>query len=281
MSATPMGTAPLVVVTRPQDAGRRLAAELRAASCDALWCPAFDLLPPERPDALRACIARLDDYDVVVFVSATAVNALATALGAGAGPWPGRTAIGAVGAATRAAVLESIGGVRESRIVCPSGEGAADGGSEALWPVLVGLEPAPQRVLIVRAQSGRQWLSAQLVDNGVQVEEVAAYRRIAHVPDPAQMAALRADAGAGRPLAILYTSTEAVGVLAQQLGRDPSLASAYARRIGLCVHARIAEEARADGCADVRLCATDAPSILAALRAGPKGRGPGNGLRTS
>jgi len=254
----------LILITRPQQAGGNLAARLRDAGLDALWWPAFDLLAPADPAPLRACVARLAQFDLAVFVSPAAVRAFAQAL---ADDWPAATAIAAVGAATASAARTLLRGAGGARIICPVGEAVADGGSEALWRALQALVPAPRRILIVRAQGGRQWLIERFLAAGAQVEPVVAYRRLAHVPSPAQWSALRASLAAQPRLALLFSSTEAVPVVAQQLAGDPALASALRGAVALCVHPRIEQALRAAGLSDVRGCEPRAESIQAALQA--------------
>ena len=263
---------PLILVTRPQEPGRDLAARLRGAGLDALWWPAFDLLPPADPAPLRACVARLAQFDLVVFVSPAAVRAFALAL---PGEWPTATAIGAVGAATASAARALLAGAGGARIHCPCGDAVADAGSEALWQALQRLSPAPQRILIVRAQGGRQWLIDRLLATGAQVEQAVAYLRLAHVPSPAQCAALRASQAARSRLAVLFSSSEAVPAVMQQLAGDPTLAGALRGAIALCVHPRIEQALRAAGYADVRGCEPEAESIRAALALGLGASAPG------
>jgi uroporphyrinogen-III synthase len=262
-------TAALIVITRPRPAGGVLAAALRASGSDALCCPAFDLLPSAEPQALDDALTRLASFDLVVFVSPAAVHALAAALPriSGTGVWPPATSIAAMGAATRAAVLAQVEGAERVPMLCPAGDTAADGGSEALWPLVRAQRPPPRRVLIVRAQGGRQWLSEQLAGTGVAVEEIAAYQRLAHVPTAPESAALHAATAAGHRLAILYSSAEAIDVVAQQLGHDAALTAPLVRQIGLCVHERIAAALSRRGCKDVRLCAPEVEPIRRALNA--------------
>lgn len=259
----------LILVTRPQTPGRALAAQLRAAGVDALWWPAFDLLPPQDPSGLRATIAHLDEYDFTVFVSPAAVRAFADAFGAESGNklWPETTAIGVVGTATRAAVLAQLPGARRARLLCPEGDAAAEGGSEALWAVLPALGSTPRKVLIARAQSGRQWLSDQFAAAGAQVEEVEAYQRVAHAPTTLEWSALHAGLASGRRLAALLTSTEAVAALIDSLGRDRTARAALDACIALSIHPRITAALLASGMHDVHSCSADVTSIIAALGA--------------
>ncbi len=256
----------MILVTRPQEPGRALAAHLRAAACDALWWPAFDLLPAPDPDALRASVEALAHSDLAVFVSAEAVRSFAAALRA-AKPgrsWPAGVRVAAVGAATRSCALEQLPGLMPAQLIGPAGQSLADAGSESLWTALQALAPPPRRALIVRALTGRAWLAERLRESGVHVEEAVAYRRKAHVPHPIQWSALRACREAGAALATLFTSTEAVAVLEEQFAAG-ALADWPRAGIALSVHARIEAALRDRGWTRVRSCAAEAASICAAL----------------
>lgn len=261
----------LVLVTRPQESGSLLAARLREQGGDALWWPAFDLLGPEDAAALESCLTRLADFDLVIFVSPAAVHAAASAWRRldPQGRWPVDTRIATVGSATRDAALDSLPGAREAHVICPAGDTAADGGSEALISAIRQLQPRPQAVLLVRAQSGRQRLIEWLQGHGAGVEEAVAYRRVTHVPSEEQWAALLGASGAGTRLAVLYTSSEAVAVVAAQFADHPVAADLLGDEIALCIHERIERELRARGRTDVRRCDLESASILAALRGSP------------
>jgi len=259
----------VVLITRPGEPGRQLATRLHALGQAALWWPAFDLSPPVDPQRVRDCITHLGGFDLVVFVSPMAVNAFAGAL-AGA-PWPDTTRVAGVGSATVRALVDALGLGDGGSIIGPAGKETADGGAEALWPALAALQPAPRRVLIVRAQAGRDWLGGQLRAGGAEVKELEAYRRDTHEPTPQEWDRLSGALGPGtaRALAVLFSSTEAVGVLTPALaaaGLGPQRAGAVA----LCVHERIAEAAAAAGWPDVRRCEPRAEAIVGAL-AGPAG----------
>jgi len=254
---------PLVLVTRPQGPGRALAAQLRAADLDALWLPAFTLLPADDPAALASSVERLALFDLVVFVSPAAVHAFAPLV---TNAWPAHATIAAVGAASARVARAQLPGAHEARIVCPDGETAAEGGSEALWPALQKALPTPPRhALIVRAQTGRSWLTDRLLECGASVEEAVAYRRVRHVPTPIQWAALRAAWSAGARLAPLYSSSEAVAVMADAFGHEAALSSWLLGGVCLCVHERIERTLRASGRTDVRRCEPDVASIQKAL----------------
>jgi len=260
---------PLVLVTRPQEGGRDLAAQLRARGRDALWWPAFDLLPPEEPQLLREHAARLASFDLLVFVSVPAVERFAAALRAvhAHGPWPQLTAIAAVGAATGSAARAQLPGASGARLICPQGTVAAEGGSEALWAALQEQGIAPRQVLIVRAQRGREWLAQRFAATGASVTQLVAYRREVHRPTAQSWGAVRAVTGAGARLALLFSSTEAIDAIADQDWAGAQLQCWRDQAIALCVHARIGERAQAAGYIDVRHCDARADSVEAALAA--------------
>lgn len=261
----------VVLITRPGEPGQTLAARLQRAGQAALWWPAFDLLPPTDPRPVRATLAQLAGFDLVVFVSPMAVQALADSMAASMPDlrWPVATRMAAVGGATLRAVGSLLQPGEGTTIIGPAGADAGEGGVEALWPAIAALRPAPRRVLIVRAQSGREWLGGKLRATGAQVEELAAYRRIAHAPTPHEWDGLHGAVGGEPPraLAVLFSSTEAVGAL------TPALVSARlgpqrAGAVALCVHERIAQAAAAAGWTDVRCCEPRADAVVAALGAG-------------
>jgi uroporphyrinogen-III synthase len=248
-----------IVVTRPDEPGRRLVTELAATGVDALWLPAFELGPAPDPQQVRQTLARLAEFDLAVFVSPAAVSATAAALLSQ--PWPAATAIGAVGAVTARAVRERLPGAAQAPQIGAAGEGAS--GSEALWTALQA-RPLPRRVLVLRAVEGRDWLLERLRNAGAQVQALAVYRRSEHRPREADLAWLRQRATPG-PLASLVTSSEAVAALQHQCADGPAVLAALYRGPALASHPRIAERLRAAGFADVREVELSAVAIAAQL----------------
>ncbi|MCU0765306.1 MAG: uroporphyrinogen-III synthase, partial [Burkholderiaceae bacterium] len=251
------------VVTRPGAAGRALAEALARAGQPALWLPAFEFGPPPDPAGARAVLASLADFDLAVFVSPQAARAAATLLGR---PWPAGTAIAAVGAATRAAVLASIDAAARANVLPAPEDDGGGAGSESLWPQLQALQPAPRRVLLLRAQGGREWLADRLREAGSAVTPLAVYSRLPFAPPTELRARLAAAAPAG--LASAISSSEAVDALARMLGEQPEVWQALRRGLALASHPRIAERLRGAGFARVGLCVPEAAAIVASLREG-------------
>lgn len=231
----------LIFVTRPGEPGRLLAQQLTGAGMRALWLPAFTLGPPPDPQAVSATLARLDQYQLAVFVSVAAAEATAAAL---PGAWPVATAIGVVGEATRRAVLEQIPSSAAATWFAPVAADVGRGGSEALWSVLGSALGGIRQALILRAAHGREWLAEQLAAAGVAVDNLAVYTR-APAPLP-ELPAADLDA----PV-LLVTSSEAVDAVLAQLDADGSRSLRAKARV-IAPHERIVARARAAGFADVR-----------------------------
>ncbi len=251
-----------VVVTRPGAAGQALTSALVAAGQPALWLPAFQFGPAPEPDRARATLALLSTFDLAIFVSPQAVRATAELL---PGQWPAQTRIAAVGAATRVAVLDAIAGADSAAVIAPEGDNDTEAsGSEALWRALQSLPLPPQRVLLLRAQSGRDWLGQRLQSLGAQVEALATYARVATVPDADLREAL--DKAASAPMASVISSSDAVAALQRMLAPQPPVWQALLAGPALAAHPRIATGLRAAGFARISICALTARAVLQALR---------------
>ncbi len=255
-----MTAAVTVIVTRPGAAGQALADELQRAGQPSLWLPAFEFGAAPDEVAARATLAALADFDLAVFVSPQAARATAALL---RGAWPSGTIIAAVGAGTRAAVA-SIEGAAQARVLAPTDADLRSGGSESLWPLLQRL-PRLRRVLLLRAQAGREWLIDRLRETGVTVVPLAVYSRKVFTP-PIEVR-MRLAAAAGGELASVISSSDAVTALARMLAPQPEVLLALRRGLALATHPRIAEAMRSAQFSHVGLCAPDVPGVLAALRA--------------
>lgn len=270
---------PTVVVTRPAGQSRQLTEALQAAGLDVLSFPLLAIGPAADDGQLRAGLARLPQFALVVFVSPNAVayalDALALAQG-GAAHWPESVPVAVVGPASVAALAERGIAAPRHRVISPAGANgsAADidpaetrFDSEALWAQLDVPSLAGREVLIVRGNGGRDWLGDKLREAGAIVLAVEAYRRTMPVPGSMQWQAVRDGLKPGAaPQAWLLTSSEAVRNL-DQLARDnlsPQEDAALREVQCIAPHARIAEQAAALGFTRVLLAAPGDEGLLTA-----------------
>lgn len=251
---------PLVIVTRPGDAGRRLQAALQQAGRDAVWWPAFDIGPAPDPEHAHRTLAELAGFDLAIFVSPAAVRAVAELR---AQPWPAGTAIGAVGAATAAAVADQLRPPAQVPVIAPAA--ADDTGSEAFMAEWQRQGREARRVLILRAQHGREWLAQRLADAGSHVQVLAVYARTERALDASALQWLSRAVAAGAPLATVFSSSEAIAALDRSVEAVPGARAWLRQGAAIAVHPRIAEQLLAADYNHVLSAAGDDAAVLARL----------------
>jgi uroporphyrinogen III methyltransferase/synthase len=241
-----------VVITRPAGQSNELIARLAAAGIATLDFPLIDIAPVTDEAPLRAALASLERYALVVFVSPNAVD---HAFARSDAIWPHALPIGVVGpGSVQALARHGVAAPAYKVISPPSGadEDTARFDSEGLFAAIDSALDATslegKRVLIVRGDGGREWLADRLREAGAEVDTVAAYRRL--VPEPSIGGWARVhELLAGVPHVWLLTSSEGVRNL-HELAQDHLTADEIAqlKRAALVTpHPRIAQTARALG----------------------------------
>jgi len=240
-----------IVVTRPRAQAIALSERLRALGAVPVWFPTIDIEPLADHAALDAALARLAEFDLVVFVSA---NAVACAWARLARVWPATLAAGATGPGTAAALAER--GV--ARVIVPP----AQFDSEGLIAELERLGNQPARVLILKGEGGREWLADTLRARGAQVECVASYRRAPGHADPRVIGELAREGQLG---GTVVASSEGGDHLMELLG--PHALEWLNRAPVFVPHARIAQRMRAHGLTQVVLTGGGDAGLVAGIEA--------------
>jgi uroporphyrinogen III methyltransferase/synthase len=194
-----------VVVTRPLEQASGFARALTALGAEVLIRPLIRVEPLTSPAPLGTALARIRDYDWVVFSSINAVGIFLDGLEtAGMGPEDMRgVRVAAVGPATRDAL--------EARAV-PVDVLPGEYISEAIATALAGVtQLAGVRVLWPRAREARPNLLNELKGRGARVDAIDAYRT---VPDPTAAADLRREVAAGLIDVVTFASPSTVQALA-------------------------------------------------------------------
>jgi len=254
---------PPIIVTRAGDTGQSLASALVAEGEECLWMPAFVFGPAPDEPRVAQVLGELDRYNLAVFVSPAAVKATASCLGK---PWPRSTAIGAVGAGTRRAIRAHIPSARDATLFAPEvGDTESDqGGSEALWRALQPAIGQMRRVLILRAEQGREWLAEEMAAAGANVDALAVYTRRRAPISPAAQADIHRWQVAGRIAVLVVASSEAVEAVVEQL--ESVAGAAWTRSVlALASHERIAQRLRTAGFTNVKLVAPEVAAIRKAI----------------
>ena len=261
---------PPFVLTRPEGRNAALAACLRRQGRQVLELPALQIHPLA---AKTSTLPLPGDYDLVVFVSGIAARLYARQLQdvAGLSRWPSAVPAACVGPATAAAMQ---GGFwpPSMRIVHP-GPDAPTHDSEALWQELQQSGLTLRKVLVVRGNVGREWLSDQLVQAGCHVERHAVYLRERAIWSAAALDTLAAWRDAA--ISPVWLVTSAQGLQALHLGVvEAGMQAWWQEHRFVVTHPKLVDSlasvmgwADKDAQAMVKICLPDDDAIAQALLA--------------
>jgi uroporphyrinogen-III synthase len=218
-----------IAVTRPQDQSLDFARSIEMAGGTPVMFPLLEISPLQDDQFLREALARLPDFQLVIFISPNAVR-----YGLGAirkfGHLPPHMKIAAIGQGSMRALHEF--GITE--VIAPKSRFD----SEALLALPELQDVTDWRIAIFRGEDGRALLGDTLKARGADVEYIACYRRSKPQLDIGRLLGTNPDA-------LTVTSSEALNNLWEA-------ANDHDRRM-LCTfplfipHQRIAEAARALG----------------------------------
>lgn len=219
-----------IVVTRPAHQARELAAMIDAAGGVAILFPVLEIREVEDPQPVLAIIARLDEFDLAVFVSPNAVEkamSLITARRA----LPPRLQCAAVGPGS----VRELARFGVTNAIAPPRRFD----SEGLLELAELQHVRGKRVVIFRGDGGRELLGDTLKARGASVEYAECYRR----GKPELDATPLLEAWARNALdAVTVTSSEGLRNLCEMIGAP---GRQRLRETPLFVpHPRIAEVAR-------------------------------------
>lgn len=246
-----------LLVTRPAAQAAEWVGWLHERGVDAQALPLIGISAPDDAEPVRAAWAGLPNHRLAVFVSPNAAEQF-FALRPAALAWPAQTLAGSPGPGT-SRVLRALG-VPAANIVEPAAD-AAQFDSESLWQSLRRHDWDGARVLVVRGESGRDWLADTLRAHGASVEFVTAYQRGAPTLDDAGRSLLHEAVAQPGAHAWLFSSSESIGHLA-----DLAPQAHWRRAQALATHPRIAECARAAGFGQVHECRPSVEAVVACLQ---------------
>jgi uroporphyrinogen-III synthase len=254
-----------VVITRPRAQAEALAVRFAQLGVPVHVFPLLEIQPIQDSAALRATLSRLADYAMVAFVSPNAIDAAFAYIDR----WPQEVIAAVVGEGSRQALARHGLTEASARIVSPVDPHRTD--SETLLEVLDLPALQGQRVLIIRAETGRELLADRLRSAGVEVEQVAAYQRGMPVFDAARHAQLNELIASESSWII--TSSEALRNLLDMVRLGPGgLGEAGITQILnsqlIVPHPRIAETAQALGFTRVTQTASGDEALVAAIQSG-------------
>lgn len=238
-----------VILTRPGAANDRLADLLQSRDGISAWrWPAFRITLPPEQESVSYRLSHLDNVEMVILPSPSAVAAVSHWVQY----WPKHITLATVGEGTARVIRAAWGD--SNKLLFPKGD-AKHSGSEALF-ALMQKEGVPMRVLILRGQTGREWLPEQLSAMGADVETLCTYLRLPLELSTEQEAQLRAAVKGPSP--ILYiTSSDAVGSVLHALRPVEGAREWLTAGSAITIHPRCAEKLTEAGFTKISITAAE------------------------
>lgn len=252
-----------VVITRPAPQAALLAERVAALGREVALFPLLDIQPLPDQSALVAALADVSSYALVAFVSPNAIAAACAVRR----DWPRNVTLAVMGEGSRAALARCGVDAGNATIVSPANTERTD--SQTLLETLDLDSLRGRKALILRGETGRELLGDALRSAGMEVMQLAAYRRSIPAFDQERRREL------ARLLACnslwIITSSEALrGLLDMARALDGNDAVVTLQQKQLFVpHLRIEETARDLGFHSVRLTGSGDEALLAALQSSP------------
>ena len=261
----------LVILTRPAHRNTTLAARLANDKINVLSLPALRL---QSMLGSAQHVPGPEGFDLLVFVSGHAVQLYFDNL-CRLRPdyvWPQAVRVATVGYASAEPLYQTD--VVPTRHILHPEPGVEGQDSEGLWRVLQPVLSQLERVLIVRGQTGREWLGAQFENAGVQVTRFSLYRREPEVwsADHPDVQLLVRDLKAGRSPVLLLTSSESVDAVRANMQRL-GVMKEWGRCRFITIHKRISSHLQtilhasgAYATYPIKVCAPSDDAIYQAIR---------------
>lgn len=246
-----------VVVTRPAAQAAEWVAQLTRHDVPAVAVPLIGIEAPHDVSAVRAAWAHITSNDLIVFVSPNAAEQF-FALRPNGSAWPPHLPAASPGPGT-SSLLRQLG-VPAALIIEPAAD-AAQFDSEALWQQLAARDWKGAKALVVRGETGRDWLADQFRHAGSDVSFLQAYQRTDARLD-AHTETFFMNAMADLPGHLWFFSSS------QSVDQLVALAPAQSWADGRAVatHPRIAERAAGAGFSKVLTCRPTFDAVLACIK---------------
>ena len=219
-----------VMVTRPRHQAARLCKLIEACGGRVIVFPVLDIIDIEDIAPARALVARLEEFDLAIFVSANAVHKAAPLIAARAG-LPAQLRVAVIGGRS-AEALQSHG--LRADIQSPAGFT-----SEALLALPEMHRVQGKNVVIFRGAGGRELLGEALTQRGAAVNYAEVYRRARPECESTALARILEE---NKNIIIVATSNEGLQNLFEMAGAQGQPLLGHTRLV--VMSARNAEFAR-------------------------------------
>lgn len=257
-----------VVLTRPHGKNTELADALRTQGVQTLTLPALTLAPTM---TTLADVYQPAGFDLLIFVSAQAARFYLHALNETGLTLPIGQKIATVGAASAQPFYEDgLAAKLSLELIHPLASHPYQD-SEALWQQLQFRLDEFERVLLIRGQQGREWLSEQLLKENKVLNRCCIYERLPAMWQGCVIDQLRSALKTPASVIFLLTSSESTQAIYTNIKRL-NLTSLWQQAHFVAIHPRIAQTLQqitsltsAQATSHLTLCAPSQPAMLEAL----------------
>ncbi len=249
-----------IILTRPLAQAQDFARQVKAMGRDVAHFPLLEIAALEDNTALITQLGQLQDYALIAFVSPNAIEAFFRHVLS----LPANLTFAVMGEGSRAKLAEFGVNDQTATILRPRNLLKTD--SETLLAELDLDALRGQKVLIIRGESGRELLADALRAHGVEVVQVAAYRRVKPALNDENEKHLTQLLEGDNDWVI--TSSEALRNLCdyvESLNLNSGVAKMQRQHL-LVPHSRIEETARSLGFLHITLTASGDEQLLVALQ---------------
>lgn len=159
-----------IVITRPAHQAHSLIEGIKAAGGDVTLFPTIDILPSPLEQENKALIQHIGRYDIIIFISANAVEHGLTQIQA-ISTLPTTAQLATIGQSSARSLFQRLG---KHPDIVPAGKF----NSEGLLETKAMQNISDKNILIVRGDGGREHLKQTLQQRGATVDYLSVYQRI-------------------------------------------------------------------------------------------------------
>jgi uroporphyrinogen III methyltransferase / synthase len=231
-----------ILVTRTRAQSEAMTTHLESLGATVVHCPTIEIVPPSSWDPLDTAIARISEYDWLVFTSANAVRYFfdrqnvsnhTTKVGCGS------QRVCAIGPATAEAITSAGAPVHVT-----ASDSVGEGALQAIIDAAGGDQNLKgRRILLPRARAARDFLPTALRNLGAHVDAVEAYQTVKPEVDRDSVVRLFTESSID---AVTFTSSSTVNNFAELLGLT-DLSNLLSRTVVACIGPVTADSAAALG----------------------------------
>ncbi len=168
-----------IIITKPEDQAKLLAEKIQQIGGMPIIFPTIKIIDIFDQDTLKNKLQKINSYDIIIFISPTAVQKTLPLLKLSGTPFSKHISVMAVGSGT--ATLLNQFNIQD--VIHPQ----ENFGSEGLLALPQLQQIKNKKILIIKGEDGRELLSETLINRGAITEELTTYKRVMPIIDATKL----------------------------------------------------------------------------------------------